>query len=639
MKKILTLIILFALTISLLGCDNSSQNSQAEVKTLQYELNSTNAPTQTDDFSAEIEDFSFQYENAFSVQNSHVALDRAGFITNQTAFGDLKTVTINYSFIDAEDPTEQNEYGFGYLKYKVSNNFIDNPNDAGTFITTVGNDYIINLQYKTDDNFISFWSPRKVQINKISFTYTNQKYTKENKDFTIQILATNDLHGQVKQTDYYPGLSSLSAKIQSLASSGDGYNILIDQGDIYQGTAEAGLSNGYNMDDFLLVNGYDSTTLGNHEFDWGEQRIIEHVNYSPVTILANNIRYSDGSTPEWATPYKLVSRNGVKIGIIGSVGDVESSISASQLNGMTFLTGSDLTAQIISDSQELKAMGADFIILSLHDGAEKASNNASSLSYYDIKSLSGKHVDLVFEGHTHQKYSFYDSRDVWHIQNSSNGATIVSVKINCKYENGDYSLSVSKAIKPVYYNRTQTLAAGTSSVFDQLDSWYDTYRYGTKLREVVGYSVPYMDDSVFEALTAKVLYNFGVKIAEITGYTPILGGGFIRTRVPYNLSGGTVTYGDVYNLLPFENDLVLCSISGYDLKSRFINTTNSDYYIYPKINASQIVDTQTYYIITDSYTSDYSYNNLTVIVNYTDLYEKIYSRDIVAEYLKSTYLK
>ena len=89
--------------------------------------------------------------------------------------------------------------------------------------------------------------------------------------------------------------------------------------------------------------------------------------------------------------------------------------------------------------------------------------------------------------------------------------------------------------------------------------------------------------------------------------------------------------------MPFDNDLVLCSISGSDLKSKFLQTTNSDYHVYGSITASQVVDSKTYYILTDIYTSDYSYNNLTVVTNYTNT-NSLYARDLLAKYLKSKYL-
>ena len=118
----------------------------------------------------------------------------------------------------------------------------------------------------------------------------------------------------------------------------------------------------------------------------------------------------------------------------------------------------------------------------------------------------------------------------------------------------------------------------------------------------------------------------------------VLGGGFISTRTPYNLSAGTVKYGDIYALLPFENDIVLCSIKGTYLLSKFINSTNRNYYIYSMIDASEVNSSETYYVITDSYSSDYKSNNLTVVKNLTLEYGVGYARDLFAQYLRDNYL-
>ena len=63
-------------------------------------------------------------------------------------------------------------------------------------------------------------------------------------------------------------------------------------------------------------------------------------------------------------------------------------------------------------------------------------------------------------------------------------------------------------------------------------------------------------------------------------YQIVLGGGFLNTRSPYSLAAGSVTYGDLQMLLPFDNQIVLCSIQGRYLSSRFVNTSNSDYFLY-----------------------------------------------------------
>jgi 2',3'-cyclic-nucleotide 2'-phosphodiesterase (5'-nucleotidase family) len=155
---------------------------------------------------------------------------------------------------------------------------------------------------------------------------------------------------------------------------------------------------------------------------------------------------------------------------------------------------------------------------------------------------------------------------------------------------------------------------------DQLDGAYD----------VLGYNSQYRDDTDIEQLVADLYYQYGV---EKWGdkYDIILGGGFLKTRSPYNLYKGDITYSDIYSVLPFDNEIVLCSIKGSDLKKKFINSTNSDYYIgYGNNNLSSIKDNQTYYIVTDTYTSTYSYNNLTEIERSTD---GVFARDLVADFV------
>ena len=115
----------------------------------------------------------------------------------------------------------------------------------------------------------------------------------------------------------------------------------------------------------------------------------------------------------------------------------------------------------------------------------------------------------------------------------------------------------------------------------------------------------------------------------------VLGGGFLRTRSPFNLYSGEVTYSDLMMLMPFDNQIVLCSVKGSDLLSKFFKTSNEDYHIYYETYGEQVyasIDSNaTYYIIVDSYTSQYKWNNLTVVDTYDDY---TYARDLLAEYIR-----
>ena len=81
---------------------------------------------------------------------------------------------------------------------------------------------------------------------------------------------------------------------------------------------------------------------------------------------------------------------------------------------------------------------------------------------------------------------------------------------------------------------------------------------------------------------------------------------------------------------------VLCSIKGRDLKSKFLETNNSNYYIYLGEYGNQIKNSinsnETYYVIVDTYTAYYAYNNLTVIAEYAP---DVFARDLVAEFISN----
>ena len=118
-------------------------------------------------------------------------------------------------------------------------------------------------------------------------------------------------------------------------------------------------------------------------------------------------------------------------------------------------------------------------------------------------------------------------------------------------------------------------------------------------------------------------------------YNIFLGGGYISCRSPYYLSSGNVSYADLYNLFPFDNDIQLCSVSGASLLKQFINTDNENYFIdyslYGEGLVNNIDNNETYYIVTDSYSSDYGPNNLTVIESYNE--DGYYARDLLKDYI------
>ena len=96
-----------------------------------------------------------------------------------------------------------------------------------------------------------------------------------------------------------------------------------------------------------------------------------------------------------------------------------------------------------------------------------------------------------------------------------------------------------------------------------------------------------------------------------------------------------MTYSQIASLFPFDNEIVLCSVKGSDLQgSNFVNGSNDNYYLtwtsYGNEVRFNINYSQTYYLISDTYSSDYSYNHLTVI---DTLEVGLYARDLLKNYV------
>ena len=446
----------------------------------------------------------------------------------------------------------------------------------------------------------------------------------------VDIYAINDLHGKYLDNSAQPGIDELTTFLENRSEN----RILISSGDMWQGSSESNLSGGNIITEWMNEIGFDAMTLGNHEFDWGTELIRDNVEIAKFPILAINVysRETHQRVP-YCQPSVMVEKNGLKIGIIGAVGDVYSSIASYMAEDVYFLTGRDLTNLVRKEAEALRAKGADLIIFSIHDGYEQATSYARKVTtseiyeYYDI-SLSDC-VDIVFEGHTHQHYILVDSRGVYHLQGGGENRGISHAELSVNSVTGTVSVTVAEFIP----NSVYALAKSSPLPQEIYDRYYDTVIRG---KDNLGRNLVRRDSDELRQLVADLYLKAGL---EQWGeqYDIVLGGGFISVRSPYELQTGTVTYGNVQMLFPFDNRLVLCKVQGRYLRSQFLETDNSNYFVslsdYGKQIRDKLEDDKYYYIIIDRYSSTYKPNNCTEVEFYED---GIYARDLLAAYFMET---
>lgn len=251
-------------------------------------------------------------------------------------------------------------------------------------------------------------------------------------EFTL--LHTNDFHGQLEASGSNPGAARTANVINTIrtAKEAEGDDVLLlDGGDMMQGSLLSNINHGLPVIDYFKLIGYDVSVFGNHEFDWGQEiltdRALQAADDTDPTkkafpILAANITQKvgdscDGWDPAVLTngtdsyaiePYTIFNvgpvDNQVQVGVIG-VGSVETPyitiVTATE--GLCF---KDPAASIGHYYAEMNAAGVDFIVVLSHNGWTDGGYGYGFPVYGDqtlAKKLNdaGTPVDIIIGGHTH----------------------------------------------------------------------------------------------------------------------------------------------------------------------------------------------------------------------------------------------
>ena len=448
----------------------------------------------------------------------------------------------------------------------------------------------------------------------------------------ISFYSINDLHGKFMDTDNQPGVDEFTTYMKNLYKDSSRAEVLLSSGDMWQGTVESSTNKGQLMTEWMNELGFSAMALGNHEYDWGAEVLLPNSKLAKFPFLAINVR-QNGLPVDYCKPSTIVEAAGVKIGVIGAIGDCLSSISGDHTQGLEFATGRELSNLVQNEAERLRRdEQCDFIVYSIHDGygGSYSTSSVKSVSdyeisnYYDIN-LSNTAVDLVFEGHTHQSYILKDSKGVYHLQGGGENHYVSAADLSFNTVTGKFTIKPRLVSSYVYAENSLTDDPCVDEIFNKYFADNNPYTtiLGSNSKEKYDYEIC--------TKVAELYYQFGQKTWG-SKYQIVFGGGFLKLRSPYRLPSGNITYADIFSILPFDNDVVLGKIRGSDLKSRFLNASSENYYKYAKISSADILDSKYYYIVVDSYTSTYKSNRITEVERATG---GMYARDLLAEFIAS----
>jgi len=370
----------------------------------------------------------------------------------------------------------------------------------------------------------------------------------------------NDFHGGA-YTDIYM-LTMIGGLLEYKKASTDD-TIILASGDMFQGTALSNYYYGLPVLESMNTIGFDAMTLGNHEFDWDISEIAKYADGNPSNgeadfpILAANIVYEDTGEPlPWTTPYTIIVINGVKVGIIGVIGDVINSISASRVENIEFL---DAVNTVYDYSEILRTEAdCDVVLVSIHDYGTDILDQ--------IAAFTGDHlVDAVFCGHSHTSVASYINRTgtrLPYVQASNNSSSLFN-KITLVFDRSQGKVVSADAR---IYSESQ-LSLSSLDVETVLDIFADDPDYQAFVTEVLTTSYGEYEDWELAPWGSSVIRDYvGLDFGMLNS------GGF-RNPMP----SGTVTMGDLVTIYPFDNYIKTCLLTGKQLTDFYKKVKDSHY--------------------------------------------------------------
>ncbi len=401
-------------------------------------------------------------------------------------------------------------------------------------------------------------------------------------DYTLNILHINDWHSRIESNNKYESTCSAEEEgkgeciggaarlVTAIAQERDklkGQNVLLlNGGDNFQGSLFYTTYKGAAEAEFLNLMKFDAMTVGNHEFDDGEDALAPFLDVIKFPVLSANVQAGAASkVGDRIKPSVVLEIGGQKIGIVGAVTTETPEIASPGPN----ITIEDDVKTITAEVEKLKAEGVNKIIALTHVG------------YPRDKELIAKipGVDVVVGGHTHSLLSNTDAKaegpyptmidnpDGYKVpvtQAASYSKYLGEFKVVfddngvVKEASGD-PIYLDKSITPdaAVLERIKALGAPIEELknkevgetADAIDGSRDTCR----ARECAMGNL--VSDAVFDRVKGQ-----GVQIVFTNG-------GGLRASI----DKGTVTMGEVLTVLPFQNTIATFQLSGKDIVAALEN--------------------------------------------------------------------
>lgn len=407
----------------------------------------------------------------------------------------------------------------------------------------------------------------------------------------LNMIFTNDVHGGIDRTpatfinpDFPPmlgggGTAATVIKGYRALSSPTQATLLFDVGDFFQGHPIGTVTKGKAIINYYNEIGYDALALGNHDYDTGEKALIDALNGVTFPVLSSNIVYKDTKEiPPYIRPYVILDRIGIKIGVIGlTTTDIAKMSFPENVRGLEF---TDEKAALNKYIPIVRAQGADIVVVIGHMGLpydpepayqsrynpDGSNKNTERYWGYDAQELAHEvqGIDIFFGGHMHKGFAKPWSDPITH--------TLVLTGYAYGSNLGIITLKIDPETKKIEGYELPAIREGALiTLFD--DEFTPDEEISNKIQaeqkvaeqgmdEIIGSTSIYLSKENVDAQSLIGNMCTDAMRAEVNADFGFLNLGGVRGQI----GAGPITYRQVFDVMPFDNQIVTFMCNGVFLK-------------------------------------------------------------------------
>ena len=385
----------------------------------------------------------------------------------------------------------------------------------------------------------------------------------------ITIIGTSDTHGNIWGYSYEDmkestgdGLARVSTYVNQVRAENPN-TILVDAGDTIQGTIMT--DDLYSKDTAnhpvpaaLNYMKYDAWTLGNHEFNFGVDKLQSIIDQANMPVLAANIKNADGSYFTGAG-YTIVERGGVKVAIIGvDTPNIPRWDGTKQgVDKLTFEPMADAVAECIKEIGDK----ADVIMVSAHAGLEAEYSTDGSDAAKTILAKCPE-VDVLQMGHTHTTYINNDTIPVGEAKNNAGEVVRYDLTLNADKEITSATVE-TVSMKGVEPDQNLRNVAAIKTAQEKTVSFIQDNVLGhaaadfQPVNEIKGLPEGRLQDTaVIDLIGTVQLENSGADVTAVALF-----------KDTSDLKKGDLNYGNMFDIYKFPNVLYTVKVTGAEMKA------------------------------------------------------------------------